>query len=274
MAIICPDAKLLFIMVPGTGCSVVGRALEKHLGGQFLPEKDIVKDNKVVHPRKHNTAEQLLRDGVIDSATLDDYTVAATVRNPFDRFVTYYQRFAGEWVDYSLNVQRQGIQRRRERYEQDEFDELNRALDDQARVLKRRQRLIRMVGFNNWLKWNVVRFLLKERLASGASRENRRDFLYPMLAHVDVALRFESLQQSLNALLARLGVEVEIELERRNVTQGKKPFASYYSRSTAAFVAKTFRDELDQFDYTLETTGFDSPLVNLNEVAAPSKQPA
>ena len=38
MAIICRDHRLLFVMVPGTGCSVVGKALQEELDGTFFPE--------------------------------------------------------------------------------------------------------------------------------------------------------------------------------------------------------------------------------------------
>ena len=66
MAIIARDHGLLFIMVPHTGSSAVGRALIEQCGGSWLPEKP-ERDAKgeIVLPRKHNTVSQLISHGVI-----------------------------------------------------------------------------------------------------------------------------------------------------------------------------------------------------------------
>ena len=92
MAIFCPDLNLLFIMVPGTGCSVVGNVLARDFGGQFLPAQDIMENGKVIHQRKHNTVQQIISDGLLEPQRIKQLLVVATVRNPFDHFVTYFQR--------------------------------------------------------------------------------------------------------------------------------------------------------------------------------------
>lgn len=111
MAIICRELRLLFIMVPGTGCSVFGNTLLSDFGGEWLPEQDLVIDGMGVHPRKHNSVQQLVRDGLLSPEDRDSYLVAANIRNPFDRLVTYYQRIAGNWSQYSADVRLRALDR-------------------------------------------------------------------------------------------------------------------------------------------------------------------
>jgi hypothetical protein len=54
MAIICSEHKLLFIMVPGTECSVVGKVLQQQLERAFLLEQPVRDNGRVAVQRKHN----------------------------------------------------------------------------------------------------------------------------------------------------------------------------------------------------------------------------
>ena len=87
MAIICPEYKLLFIMVPGTGCSAIGSVLRDQFGGQYLPSDNIFQENEKLLGRKHNSISQLLEHGIISHAEVKAYVKFGTIRNPFDRFV-------------------------------------------------------------------------------------------------------------------------------------------------------------------------------------------
>src|SRR5690554_2687991 len=98
MAIICEDLKLLFIMPPATGCSVLGGVLQKQFGGRYLPEQDIRSNGRHLS-RKHNSLPQLFEHQVLTVEERDQLLVFATIRNPFDRWVTYYQRLVGEWTE-------------------------------------------------------------------------------------------------------------------------------------------------------------------------------
>src|SRR5690606_23489876 len=122
MAIICRDHRLLFIMVPGTGCSVVGNLLIEEFGGEWIPSSNIIVDNRIAVQRKHSRLPELIRTGLLTPEEVEEYLVFATVRNPFDRLVTYYQRLIGPWVEYSHGVRRRAIERAAESSDREWYD--------------------------------------------------------------------------------------------------------------------------------------------------------
>lgn len=85
MAIICREHRILYIQVPGTGCSVVGQLLVDEFDGQELG-------------RKRNDVSEIVRKGLCSPDEMREYLVLANIRKPFDRLVTYYQRFRGDWA--------------------------------------------------------------------------------------------------------------------------------------------------------------------------------
>jgi hypothetical protein len=98
MAIICRDYKLLFIQVPATGCSSVSKVLIEQFGGEKLPQQDLMLAGKYkLVGEKHNSLSQLLGFNLISRQALKSYIVFGTVRNPFDRFATAYQRYISSW---------------------------------------------------------------------------------------------------------------------------------------------------------------------------------
>ena len=101
MAIICRDHKLLFIMVPASGCTALGDVLQKRLGGEWFPSEDLIKNNYKI-PHKHTSIQELLEYNLMTKRELSKYLKFATVRNPFDRWVTLYQRRVGEWFQTKI----------------------------------------------------------------------------------------------------------------------------------------------------------------------------
>lgn len=106
MAILCEDLGLLYIQVPATGCSIVGKVLRKQFGGVDIG-------------RKHDDVPRLLAQGHLSESALKRFCIVANVRNPFDRLVTYYQRLNGAWIDEYFAFRRRRLERLREREELD-----------------------------------------------------------------------------------------------------------------------------------------------------------
>lgn len=250
MAIVCERLGLLFVMVPATGCSVVGKLLVDSFDGKYLPEKPIVREGKVVHDRKHNSVAKLLEDGLIDERTLDSYLVVANVRNPYDRFTTYYQRLQGEWTEASLDVRRRYIERRRDQISQREYENLMASLERSRQRLQWRQRVMKRLGFNTWMLATIARFVARRLRRNRRQGDDPQEFLFPMLHGVDVAIRNEMLEQGLNEVLQLLQSGRSIELPRKNVTPGKKQYMEYYSFPVRFLFGRLFAKPLRAFGYS------------------------
>lgn len=261
MAIICREHRLLFIMVPGTGCSVVGRALREKLSGSFLPEEPISRDGYRVQ-RKHNTLPELIEYDLLSKEELEKYCVFASVRNPFDRWVTYYQRYEGEWVDYYEGVVRRRIDGKRENLSDEEVERRFERLEARMNKLRRRQRIIRALGFNAWMMGTFLRWALdgSNGKVGGIAR-----YAFPMLEGVDLAIRQERLNEGLNRILEIAGVDCQIDLPKKNTTSGKKPYAEYYAWPTREFGKLLLGEEMDELEYEFEGPTNDNALVRIGE---------
>ena len=203
-------------MVSGTGSSVVAKALRDKLGGTFLPEQPVRKGGRVVVQRKHNRISEVLEHGLMTPAERKEYLVFATVRNPLDRWVTYYQRYVGDWLEYHEGVVRRGIERDRERFGLDdrEVERRHRQLNGRFKQLRRRRRILQAVGFNMWMKGTLLRWYWQGRKRSPSSP--LRLFAFPMLDGVDVVMRQERLEEGLNQILERAEVSGYIHIPREN----------------------------------------------------------
>lgn len=258
MAILCPQQKLLFIMVPGTGCSVIGSELQRHLGGVWVPEKDLVENGRIVLRRKHNTVDQMLRAGVLSEQDLQDLLIFATARNPYDRFVTYYQRLVGGWADNYLDWLERSIDREKENLTEREYNVKLRHYARLRERKERRARLIKRVGFNTWLKASLLRWRFADLRKSG-SDVVRVEQAFPMLNRVNIAIRYERLEDGLNEVLQLAGVSQRIDLPHKNATPGKRSYKEYYSASTRLVMQAVLGRELEAFGY-----GYDGPVSNEN----------
>jgi len=261
MAILCAETGLLFVMVPGTGCSVVGKVLYKNFCGQYIPNQDIVNADGTRHCRKHNTVNQLIRDKLITSEQLDDLLVVANIRNPFDRLVTYWQRMAGDWHDYSFDVRRSYLERFRESFSDEDYQRNLKQLEAKKKATQRRSRVIRIIGFNMWLCTTIIRWRIRQLFFPSTIS----DRLFPMLDHVDVVIRHEQLEQGINGLLRLRNAEKSAALRRRNVTPGKKDYRSYYHWSTRALLSWLAAKPLAKFGYDFNGPTSSESLMWLND---------
>ena len=275
MAIICRDHKLLFVMVPGTGCSVVGNALQEELDGTFFPEQPLRRDGRADIGRKHNTVPELLENDLLSEEERNEYLVFASVRNPFDRWVTYYQRYEGDWLEYYEGVSRRRIEREQENLDLSD-DEIQRRWDQHEwrfQKLRRRQRIIRWLGFNTWMMGTLLRWAWNR---DKGGRGDISRYAFPMLDGVDAVIRQERLNEGLTQILEHAGVDQQIDLPRRNATSGKKPYPEYYLWPTRMLAEAMLGDEMDALGYEFEGVVDDQSVVWLSDQNArrPSWRPA
>lgn len=265
MAILCREHDLLYIRVPATGSSVVAVALQNQLGGERVPPQPVRRNGQTVVPEKHCTVPELVDHGVLSQEEIDACLVFANVRNPFDRWTTYYQRrVSGEWIEYSTDVLRRQLGRDRESHDLSDsaYEKRRDDIEQWERQQKRKGRLMRWVGFNNWMKYTLLRWGWNER------REGSRDlgeYAFPMLSGVDVAIRQERLNEGLNRVLRAANVGRCLELPENNTTSGKKPYTEYYSWTTRALAEQMFSPQMKRIGYDFEGPVDDKGVIFLEE---------
>lgn len=263
MAILCREHDLLYIRVPATGSSVVARALQEKLGGEPVPERPVRRNGDTVVSKTHCTVSELITHGVLSRECVDRCLVVANVRNPFDRWTTYYQRRAGgDWIEYSAGVLRRKLEREREEISSEEYDRRREAIDRREQEQKRKGRLMRRVGFNAWMMFTLLRWRWTGRQDTGRELQG---YAFPMLGGVDVAIRQERLNEGLNQVLKTAGVDTRVELPEKNKTSGKKPRSEYYSWSTRALVEWMIGPQMKKFGYGFEGTADARKAIFLNE---------
>jgi len=248
LAIICREHKLLFVMVPGTGCSTVGNILLDRFGGEWLPSETVYKNGERVVPRKHCSIAEMRAHGVVSDDELRGLFKFATIRNPFDRFVTGYQRAAGSWLTERL---------------EDPDSHFNQG--PQEAVEKRRRKALtrvertRTLGFEQWLlqglnlepSANPIR--IAQRVRRRLAPKARRDTLFPMIDGVDYLMRYETLEKDLNEVLGRAGITEHVSLARPRTstdrTPGKRPYQDYYTPELRRTIERAFSRELAEYGY-------------------------
>jgi hypothetical protein len=231
MAILVRDKSFLFIMVPHTGCTAVGKVLVESAGGEYLPAQP-VKDasGTIVLPRKHNTLPQLLAHGVVTSHERLGMLVAGTVRNPFDWLVSQYLRF--------LPVR----------------------AGDQSGVVKTASGYIqgdpRMRGApEEFEAWLVGRYRRKRRgpLGKILPRQSRKHVDW--LEGVDAVMRFEKLQATFDELVTRVGIEqhLEIPVVNQTVSREGRDFREWYTPAAREIAEEAFAGYLKKYGYGFST---------------------
>ena len=242
MAIICREHKLIYIQVPGTGCSVVSNVLLEHLNGEMLG-------------RKHNDINEVLVEGLLSEADLEKYLIAANVRNPFDRLVTLYQRVRGDWATEQLNWAYANLESKKSENEiSSEFYEKKiEELSSREKRIKRGNLLFKFIGFNTWLYFTLTRWRIRDKNRQPDIGTYRYiHHLFPLLSKVDVVLFQDNLEGTLNSLLKTVGHNQHIELPRKNRTHEKKHYSSYYNEFMIKHLSNTYEMELALMGYRME----------------------
>lgn len=265
MAILCPEHDLLYIQVPATGSSVVAKALRDECGGKQVPKQSIRRNGQLVVSGPHCTVPELVGHGVLSRDDISSCLVVANVRNPFDRWVTYYQRRTGEqWVEYSMRSLRRQLEQEGDTYglSKEEYEQRRQAIDEREQKQKRKGRLMRWVGFNTWMKYTLLRW--RWTGVRGKS-PGLGEYAFPMLSGVDVAIRQEWLNEGVNRVLEVAGVGAQIELPERNTTSGKKPYTEYYSWATRALAEQMIAPQMVRFGYDFEGPAENREMIVLSE---------
>lgn len=209
--------------------------------------------------RKHNTVGEILEKGIMNQQQIDNCLVLANIRNPYDRLTTYFQRYKGQWAfSESLRVQEGKLQRDINSGQLTAHEQAERLkqFERSCTRAKRRLQIFRFLGFNTWLWITVFRWQCKNRKLNQSS-------MFPMLDGVDVAIRQETLENSINDVFLRLGAFRISELPRRNVTQDKKPYSKYYVASTCWLLDRVYGKEIKEMGYTFAVAVYDPDPVPL-----------
>lgn len=265
MAILCSEHDLLYIRVPATGSSVVAQVLQEELDGERVPEQSIRQNGEMVMSGPHCTVPELVAHDVLSRGGISSVMVVANVRNPFDRWATYFQRRAGEeWIEHLSEVLRRQLDRDRDAYDLSvkEYKRRRKAIDRREQNQKRKGRLMRLIGFNNWMKYTLLQWGWSGALGNG---RGLGEYAFPMLNGVDVAIRQEQLNEGLNRVLEIAGAGTRLELPEENTTSGKKPYTEYYSWSTRVLVERVLAAQLEKFGYDFEGPADDRRVIFLGE---------
>ena len=230
MAILVRDKSFLFIMVPHTGCTAVGKVLVDSAGGEYLPAVPIKNaSGTIIVPRKHNTLPQLLAHSVLTPHDRLGMLVAGTVRNPFDWLVSQYLRF--------LPVR----------------------AGDQSGVVKTAAGYIqgdpRMTGApEEFEAWLVNRYRRPRRGPLGRILPKQSRKHVDWLEGVDAVMRFERLQGTFDELLRRVGIaeHLEIPVVNQTVSREGRDFREWYTPAARQIAEEAFSAYLKKYDYTFD----------------------
>lgn len=225
--------------MPATGCSIVAQVLRTQFHGEDLG-------------KRHDDVPRLLERGVLSASELDEYLIAANIRNPFDRLVTYYQRLNGAWIDEYFAFKRRDLGRRRQRglVGEKEVPNEEERIAREEKSKRRRVRAIRSIGFTPWVVGTVVRWRLRDRHSAHIRTDRHLRHILPMLAYVDVVLRQEQLEEAPKMVLHSRGVTELIRLPRKNLTPGKKAYTDYYNAVSRSIIERLYADELNHMGYS------------------------
>lgn len=226
MAVICRDYRLLFLLNPRTAGTAVAAALERHCGGEQIPEDDLLAaDGSLVLQAKHNTIDDLMRHRVLTQSDIDGLTVVTTVRNPFDSLYSLYLKMRDRYPPWLAERQPwimsnpwvvQSIQ-----YTQDHT-------------------------FNEWVRHEYTR-----AAAATLARRRAATMHETYTGQADVVMRFERLTSDFSQLVADLGLESSASVARENATPGRgENYRAAYSLRSRVLVHVAYSRDLRSFGYT------------------------
>jgi hypothetical protein len=224
MAILSRRRSYLFIQAPRTACTAVADGvLIPHADGERFPGERMAGPRGGVVRAKHVTVAGLLERRLISRTELDSLLVFSTVRNPWDLQVSRYVKMRTDWSDRPQDPAR---------FRDPIATRVRAALD---------------LPFPAWVEEVLVRPSLRRRVAGWV--RGRRPDPDAHLRGADVMLRFERLQQDLDRVLERVGVE-PVPIPWINVTPGRDPdYRTYYDRRSRDLVARAYRERIERFGY-------------------------
>jgi len=225
MAVICRASELLFIMTPRTGCTALGELLCRELGGEYLPETDIIGANgNITVQKKHSTLSQLLDRGLLSQEDRGRLCVFAAVRNPFDSLVSLYVKKSKTYQPLL-----------------DDPDSWVHRVAGYAEDM----RYCRTHTFDEWIDKQYGVGTLGRWLRRGRGSLYRK-----YIDGVDAVIRFENLQEEFNQLLGRQGIELQLTIPRQNTTpQRRANYQEYYCPRSRKLVEQAFAEDLRRFAY-------------------------
>jgi hypothetical protein len=223
LAILCRDIGLLFLQAPHTGSTSLGTLLRERLGGEKVLEER-VRDarGRIVLRQKHQTLAQLLEAGIVTPDERRNLVVVVGVRNPFDLVLTEYAR--------------------------------NR----EAGAVSWPHRLLRRLGRGSDFSAADFERFVRRRYAPGLLwRLAGRRPVVPVdwTAGADHVIRFERMQEDLDAALARVGVAGEHRVPHRNPTSSRRDrdYRELYTPAARAIVERAYGREIERFGYAFES---------------------
>lgn len=190
MAILCREARLLFIRNPRTGSTALARLLREKYGGEGVP---VIEKFGGPWYHRHASLKQVLASGVIAPDAVGDYLKFSTVRNPFDSIASYYQK--------RVDAGRSG--------------------EDIEPLKKTNPRIYEEIvfardhGFDEFVERYITR--------------DNRPHLRMGGEGLDHVLRFERLNEDFAEMMHRHGRPVLGSIPQYNATVGKRHYTDYYS---------------------------------------------
>lgn len=230
MAVYSEQHRYIFFANPQTASKAIALTLREKLGGVPLPKHEILRNGKVVARMHHTTYSQLVATDLMTEEQLEQLFKFTCVRNPFDQLVSKYIKHCA------------------------------RLSDDPSRYpwLQGLKASPAENSFPQWLAYLVQVYKETDRLTKGPL-----DFL----AHADLVIRFESLQDGFDEFLRRVGIDEPLSVTEYNVTRGradtsgatvaqeappqrkKKNYTEYYDAACIAMAEKLYEPILKRFDY-------------------------
>jgi hypothetical protein len=211
MAILCRDIGLLLLQAPHTGSTSLGTLLRTELGGEMLVEER-VRDarGRIVLRQKHQTLAQLMEAGLITAEQRANLLVVVGIRNPFDLVLTEYAR--------------------------------NR----EAGTISAPQRLLRRLpgASPDFSARDFERFVRRRYEPGPLTRLIGRRPFRPTdwTAGADRLIRFEHMQEDLDAALRAVGVDEPHLLPHRNPTTSRadQDYRRVYSARARDIVGRAY----------------------------------
>jgi Sulfotransferase family len=212
-------------MTPRTACTAIGELLCYYYGGEFLPAKDLVgSDGRISVQQKHSTLQELVENKVLPSEEAKSLLKVAAVRNPFDTLVSLYLK---------------------QRYKYQPLLADPNSWVNRAPTYARNMKYARKHSFNRWILRKCTRQLAKRLLGVPPS------MFLDYTRGTDVVMRYERIEEDLEAVFERVGIKPKISIPVVNRTDERtvRNYRSYYSRAAAAAVSLAFCDDLKTYGY-------------------------